>query len=440
MSESMIEPRSAASTVKFVDEYCQWYKKLFSDVRSFEAFKYLHVGCVSDIKRKTLPAIAKIAGLDNHQGLHHFLTKSSWDIEKLRSWRLELILQVLKGRPIILIIDETGDKKKGISTDYVKRQYIGNLGKTENGIVVVTAYGVFCGMTFPLLFEVYKPRERLQPQDKYHTKPEIAARLMRRLESMGFNFNLVLADSLYGESGTNFISVLNELNLNYIVAIRSNHSVELLPRQSLQYLKWHKFKRVFSDLTTEYRFIREIVPGKRGEPRYWQITTDTVALPENSTWYVMSKYPGITPREVGNFYGLRTWVEYGLKQSKNELGWADYRLTHYPDIERWWEIVCSSYLMVSLHSEQMHPSPPQSQSKLASHPWWDNGLGWKNILNNLRLIIQPFILFNLIQPWLTVFPIPQLSLGFAKLQSIVNYLTYPIFIFLTHPDLYFYSA
>jgi len=35
---------------------------------------------------------------------------------------------------------------------------IGNLGKTENGIVVVTAYGVFL-MTFPLLFEVYKPKE-----------------------------------------------------------------------------------------------------------------------------------------------------------------------------------------------------------------------------------------------------------------------------------------
>lgn len=35
---------------------------------------------------------------------------------------------------IILCIDETGDKKKGKSTDYTARQYIGNLGKTENGI------------------------------------------------------------------------------------------------------------------------------------------------------------------------------------------------------------------------------------------------------------------------------------------------------------------
>ncbi len=29
-----------------------------------------------------------------------------------------------------------------------------------------------------------------------------------------------------------------------------------------------------------------------------------------------------------------TWIEYGLKQSKNELGWADFRVTHYPQIEK----------------------------------------------------------------------------------------------------------
>lgn len=154
----------------------------------------------------------------------------------------------------------------------------------------------------------------------------------------------------------------------------------------------------------------------------------------------MSKYPNITPREVGNFYGLRTWVEYGLKQSKNELGWADFRLTHYPDIERCWEIVCSAYLMVSLHSEQMQVSLPKQESKFASHPWWDNGNGWKNILNNLRLIIQPFISFNLIYPWLTVFPIPQLYLGFSKLQSIIYSLTSSVFSYLNNADFYFSSA
>ena len=141
-------------------------------------------------------------------------------VKELRRQRLELILYILQSRPVILIIDETGDKKKGNTTDYVKRQYIGNLGKTDNGIVAVTAYAVLSGMTFPLIFEVYKPRERLQPGEPYLTPPEIAGMMIKKLRSMGFRFNLVLADSLYGESGKNFIQVLNELDLNFIVAIR----------------------------------------------------------------------------------------------------------------------------------------------------------------------------------------------------------------------------
>lgn len=436
----MVEPRQPIPTIKFIDEYCQYYQNLFPEVRSFEAFKYLNMGMISDIKRKTLPAIAKIVGLENHQTLHHFLTESPWNVKELRRQRLELILHILQKRPIILIIDETGDKKKGNTTDYVKRQYIGNLGKTDNGIVAVTAYAVLSGMTFPLMFEIYKPRERLQPGDKYLTKPEIAAIMMRELQSMGFRFNLVLADSLYGESGKNFIQVLNELNLNFIVAIRSNHKAWVSSANQVKYTEWRKFKRVFSNLSTENRYIREIIFSKDREIRYWQITTDIEVIPKNTTWYVMSKFPEITPREVGNFYGLRTWVEYGLKQSKNELGWADFRVTHYPQIEKWWEIVCSAYLLVSLHSEQLLKLPPQSESNFSSHPWWNNGNGWNSILNNLRLIIQPFVLYNLIKPWLKVYTIPELSEGFFKLQMIVNNFTSSIFENFNNPYFGFSSA
>lgn len=117
-------------------------------------------------------------------------------MQQLGSKRLELILQVLNGRSLILLIDETGDCKKGKSTDYVKRQYIGNVGKKENGIVAVTAYGLVDGMILPLSFEFYKPRERLQDGDVYQTKPQIAAMMIRQLQAIGFDFELVLADSL----------------------------------------------------------------------------------------------------------------------------------------------------------------------------------------------------------------------------------------------------
>ena len=96
---------------------------------------------VSEIKRKSLPAIAKAVGLENHQNLHHFLSKSPWQ-PQLCQQRLQTVLKLLNGQSLMLLIDETGDCKKGESTDYVKRQYIGNVGKKENGIVAVTAYGL----------------------------------------------------------------------------------------------------------------------------------------------------------------------------------------------------------------------------------------------------------------------------------------------------------
>lgn len=66
------------------------------------------------------------------------------------------------GKRNILCIDETGDKKKGKATDYVTRQYTGNLGKTENGIVSVNTYGLVDGITYPLMFEIFKPKNRLK--------------------------------------------------------------------------------------------------------------------------------------------------------------------------------------------------------------------------------------------------------------------------------------
>ncbi len=49
--------------------------------------------------------------------------------------------------------------------------------------------------------------------------------MIKKLQKMGFQIDLVLADSLYGESGVNFIDVLYELKLRFAVAIRSNHTV-----------------------------------------------------------------------------------------------------------------------------------------------------------------------------------------------------------------------
>jgi len=398
-------------------------------VRSFEAFTHLLMGMLSELKRKTLPAIAKAVGADA-QALHHVVAYAPWSVDELRKRRLTLLRQALDGRPFVLCIDETGDRKKGTTTDYVAHQYIGNLGKLENGIVSVNAYGILDQMTFPLLFKVYKPRTRLKPGDSYKTKPALAVELIQELQAWGFRFEVVLADSLYGES-SNFVSELEQRHLKYVVAIRSNHGVWLPPGQRVRYTNWRPFERVFSNGDSQTRYIREIVFGQRGHIRYYHLTTDHVKLPNARTWYIMTNLEGPLRKTVGNTYGLRTWIEYGFKHAKNELGWADFRVTDYASIERWWELVCCAYLLVSLQSPvfglndeasgRSHlPTVTTPPDRFSLHRWWDSGQGWKNILNNLRLVLQPYIFHCLPLPWLLLFDIPGLRAGFFQLIGIMN--------------------
>ncbi len=113
---------------------------MFLEVRNYECFKYLHLGIISPIKRKSLPEIAKTVGIKSAQSLHHhFIANSDWSVNLVKSRRLEKIKRALNGRAITVVIDETGDRKKGKKTDYIARQYLGSVGKIDNGIVSVNA-------------------------------------------------------------------------------------------------------------------------------------------------------------------------------------------------------------------------------------------------------------------------------------------------------------
>jgi SRSO17 transposase len=53
-----------------------------------------------------------------------------------------------------------------------------------------------------LIFEIYKPKQRLQPGDKYQSKPQIAVVLVNELVRLGLKIKRVLADSLLSRVGT----------------------------------------------------------------------------------------------------------------------------------------------------------------------------------------------------------------------------------------------
>jgi hypothetical protein len=109
---------------------------------------------------------------------------------------------------------------------------------------------------------------------------------------------------------------------------------------------------------------------------------------------------------------------------------ADYRVTDYASTLRWWELVLCAYSLVSFQCPALQSSPEASEplpahepapvDRFPKHPWWDTGQEWKNTLNNLRLILQPYVYFCLLVPWMLLFDIPGLRTGFAELTGIMN--------------------
>jgi SRSO17 transposase len=404
----------------------------------------LHLGLLAETRHKSLPRLGKTVHTDP-QALHHFLANAEWSVTDLRAKRLDLLHQALGDTPFILCLDETGDRQMGHTTDSVAHQSIGNWHTLATGVVSVNAYGLLGTTTFPLLFRVFKPRERLKPGDGSQTKPQLAGEIVEDLLARGFHFSVVLAESLSGESPA-FIGALHRLQLQDVVAIRSNHAVWLLPGQRVRQTRLRPCERVFPDGSSEQRFIRETVSGQRQAVHSSQITTDPETLPPETAWDLMTTHPGKIEATVGNTFGLRTWVEYGFKQRKDDLGWADDRVTDSASSERWWELVMSASTLVSLQTPDSAalghvaappppPPPPAAEAPapdaagvddgalLEAHPAGDTRTGWKHHLTTLRLLLQPYICSCLLLPWLHVVPLPHVQAvqtGLAALGSLVN--------------------
>jgi hypothetical protein len=248
--------------------------------------------------------------------------------------------------------------------------------------------------------------------------------LIRQLAALGLHFSVVLADSLYGES-YDFTHAVSHLGVPYVVAIRSNHAVWTAKGERQRQTRWRAFDRVFADGSSERRYRQELIFGRRMRVRFFCITTDPVHLPPETTWLLMTTLPDHAEQTVGDLFGSRTWIEYGFRQSKDELGWADYRVTDAESIERWWELVMSAYLLVSLQSPvfvglgSTQASPPPVLP-LQSHPAWNAETGWKHLLNNLRLLLQPLVCASLLLPWLQLVPLPHLRAGLHDLCALMN--------------------
>jgi hypothetical protein len=381
----MSKRQAAMPAPGLLEAFAQAFDPLWTKLNQREGFRrYLEGLLLPTERNKTLTGLANTepgvgAQEARAQNLQWYLSESNWDEGALNQRRLDLLVNEPSTAPHAegaLVIDETGDPKDGTHTAHVGRQYLGRVGKTDNGVVSVSSLWADERVYYPWEVEPYTPAawfEKGRADPAFRTKLTIALRLVQRAVQARLPFKAVVADCFYGEDRT-LRTGLQQLGVGYVMALKPSHgwrhplgtsgSLEEVARatpwkSAAQPGAWLAVDRSFRDGHTERWWALEVVAGPYGPHRASRavvVTTDPLNLPALTTWYLITNLPAPrTPRaesssfpaaalaEIVRLYGLRTWVEQSYKQVKTSLGWAQYQVRSDRAIRRHWFLVFCAF-------------------------------------------------------------------------------------------------
>ena len=152
----------AAETDKLLDRMAGRFVRVETRRR---AGKFV-LGLLADLPRKNCWSIAEHAGDRDPHGMQHFLARASWDTDGVRDDLRDYVIGALGDPDAVLVVDETGDLKKGVCTVGVQRQYTGTAGRIENSQVAV--YLTYAGVRGHAMIdrELYLPHSWTENPDR----------------------------------------------------------------------------------------------------------------------------------------------------------------------------------------------------------------------------------------------------------------------------------
>jgi SRSO17 transposase len=86
---------------------------------------------MSGLPVKNCWTLAEHVGHDSPDGLQRLLRKAKWGTDGVRDDLRAYVLERLGDADAVLVVDETGDLKKGAHTVGVQRQYTGTAGRSR---------------------------------------------------------------------------------------------------------------------------------------------------------------------------------------------------------------------------------------------------------------------------------------------------------------------
>ena len=198
-----------------------------------QTFGHLHTYCrglLSDLKRKTAEPIALASGCAVRT-LQEFLRDHQWQHTQVRAQLQRDVGGQLAGLPDdglgnVGLIDETSALKSGDKTPGVQRQYLGCVGKIDNGIVTVHL-GVCKGRYKTLIdAELFLPEDWAKDRERckaagipesmaYRPRSQIALEEVDRAQANKVPLDWITFDEGYGKA-PEFVRGLDERTLRFV--------------------------------------------------------------------------------------------------------------------------------------------------------------------------------------------------------------------------------
>ncbi|HVI34751.1 MAG TPA: IS701 family transposase, partial [Gaiellales bacterium] len=165
-------------------------------------------------------------------GMQHLLSRAVWNTDAVTGELRAFVVDHLGAADGILVVDETGDLKKGRCTVGVQRQYTGTAGRIENAqVAVYLGYATRRGHAM-IDRELYLPKSWTDDPDRcaaagvpadvgFATKPALATALIERALDAGVPARWVTADEVYG-ADPRLARCLESRGIGYVLAIAGN--------------------------------------------------------------------------------------------------------------------------------------------------------------------------------------------------------------------------
>ncbi|WP_373538654.1 IS701 family transposase [Chamaesiphon sp.] len=351
------------------ERWCNRFDNCFKTKAQKNGFKQYIGGLLGESDRKNLTQMANNAVGVIYNRIHHFLTEAQWSRSEVNEQRLQLMdkcSQTRISKGFALIVDDSGHRKSGNFTDGVGRQYIGEIGKTDNGIVVVTTHLYDGTKSLPLDLEIYRKAsdfEEGKKDPKFKKKPIIAIELIERSRDRGYRPSIVLIDGGYGNN-SNFLKELEQKKLKYLGRVAKNRKVIINTEEAEVEIR---LDEIAATLLADDLDLIELKLSKKKQVWVKTFTAKISSLEGERTFAIVMNASSLeaatdvdylltnveeskaTSQWIVNTYSQRNWVEVFYREAKGWLGFSEYQVRDIKSLHRHFILVFCAYTFIIWH-------------------------------------------------------------------------------------------